>query len=303
MKLSNTSSVSFEGLESRTLMSAVPLVHAAALGPTPAVQAVATKAVPKATISKLPALQSDPRVTDSTIKYTDFSYRPLFSSAGPSPNDIYQGDLGDCYFLSTLSAIAKVDPALIRKDIVNNNDGSYTVNFVKGSTKDPIRVSATLPTWPDGELAYAGLGAGNSTWVAIMEKAFAELRTKAKTYASLSGGWMTEVFSDLGIRSQSTYSAASAAALGDLVAADLKANDAATFATGDTIQDGASLIADHAYEIDSVNVDKTGTPVSLRLRNPWGVDGVGNDGDNDGYVTITIQQIFDNLSGIVVARA
>jgi hypothetical protein len=302
MKLSETSTVICEGLESRTMMSAAPVVHAQ---PTPVAAAALTTAAKVAATakSKLPALLANPEVTDSTISYTDFSYRPLFSGAGPSPNDVYQGDLGDCYFLSTLSAIAKVDPAVIRKDIVNNNDGTYTVNFVKGGTKDPVRVSADLPTWPDGELAYAGLGTGNSTWVAIMEKAFAEFRTKAKTYASLSGGWMSEVFGDLGIKSQSTYMAASATALGKLVVTDLKANDAATFATGDTIQDGASLIADHAYEIDSVNVDKTGKAVSLRLRNPWGVDGVGNDGHNDGYVTITMQQIFDNLSGMVVAKA
>jgi hypothetical protein len=282
-------------------MSAAPIVHAPAHSHAPSKPVVVPKAAtaPKA---KLPALLANPALSDPGVSYTSFAGDPLFSTDGPSANDIYQGDLGDCYFLSTLSAVAKVDPALIRKDIINNNDGTYTVDFNKGSGIKPIRVSADLPTDSDGQLAYAGLGSGNSVWVAIFEKAFADFRTAAKSYASLSGGWMAEVFSDLGIKSQSTFAAASATALGALIAKDLNANDAATFATDNTIQDGAPLITDHAYEIDSVILDSGNNPVAVRMRNPWGVDGAGNDGDNDGYVTLTLQQAYENMSGMVVAK-
>jgi hypothetical protein len=304
MSVCENNSVICEMLEHRTMMSAAPMVHAALHSVAPSVHVVA-KPAPKTTATpktKMPALVTNPVLNDPGVSYTSFAGDPLFSSAGPSPNDINQGDLGDCYFLSTLSAVAKVDPALIRKDIVNNNDGTYTVDFTSGSGVKPIRVTADLPAYSDGQLAYAGLGAGHSLWVAIFEKAFADFRTAAKSYASLSGGWMAEVFSGLGIKSQSTFATASAAALGTLMAKDLNANDAATFATGDTIQDGAPLIADHAYEINAINVDASGHPVSVQLRNPWGVDGAGNDGDNDGYVTMTITQAYDNMSGIVVAK-
>jgi hypothetical protein len=298
-KMNNT--VVCEVLENRTMMSAAVMVHAAVTHTVDAAKVVAkAKVAPKVT---LPTLMADPTVTDSSIQYKNFSNLPLFSNAGPNVNDINQGDLGDCYFLSTLSAIAKVDPAVIRKDIVNNNDGTYTVNFTSGSTKKQVRVNADLPTWSDGQLAYAGLGAGNSMWVAILEKAFADFRTGAKSYGSIEGGWMSEAFSALGIKSQSTFAAASATALGKLMAKDLKAGDAATFATGGTIKDGASLIGDHAYEIASVTVDSKGNPLSVTLRNPWGVDGIGNDGNNDGYVTMTLKQALDNMSGMVVAKA
>ena len=143
----------------------------------------------------------------------------------------------------------------------------------------------------------------NLQGVAILEKAFADFRTGAKSYGSIEGGWMSEAFSALGIKSQSTFAAASATALGKLMAKDLKAGDAATFATDDTIKDGASLIGDHAYEIASVAVDKKGNPLSVTLRNPWGVDGIGNDGSNDGYVTLTLKQAIENMSGMVVAKA
>jgi hypothetical protein len=304
MSLNETKSVVWEVLESRTMMSAALLVQTPVHSTGPSVQASPkATAAPKAkAAAKLPALLANPVITDPGVKYTSFANLPLFSSSGPNPNDINQGDLGDCYFLSTLSAIAKVDPAVIRKDIINNNDGTYTVDFSGAKTKE-VRVSADLPTLSDGQLAYAGLGSGDSTWVAIFEKAFAEIRTAAKSYASISGGWMSEVFTDLGIKSQSIFTVASATALATLMAKDLNLGDAATFATEDTIQDGAPLIADHAYMLDAVTVDQNGNPVSVRLRNPWGVDGAGNDGDNDGYVTLTIQQVFDNMSGMVVAKA
>ena len=304
MSRDESNSVICEVLENRAMMSAAPIMHAPVHAAAPSMHATA-KPAPKASVapkSKLPALLVNPALGDAGITYTSFASDPLFSSAGPSPNDIEQGDLGDCYFLSTISAIAKVDPAAIRKDIINNQDGTYTVDFTNGSGVKPIRVSADLPTYSDGQLAYAGLGAGHSIWVAVLEKAFADFRTAAKNYASLSGGWMAEVFSDLGIKSQSTYATASATALGILMAKDLNAKDAATFATGDTIADGAPLIADHAYEINAINLDASGKPVSVQMRNPWGVDGAGNDGDNDGYVTMTIKQAYDNLSGIVVAK-
>jgi len=99
-------------------------------------------AAPIAHAAKLPALQVNPQVTDGSITYTDFSYRPLFSNAGPSVNDINQGDLGDCYFPLDFVRDCESRSGRHRKDIINNNDGTYTVNFVKGGTKTPIRVSA-----------------------------------------------------------------------------------------------------------------------------------------------------------------
>jgi hypothetical protein len=304
MNLKTNNTVVCEVLENRSMMSVAVNVHAPAVH-TVAAAHVVVKPAPKATVApktQLPALMADPAVTDSSITYKNFSTLPLFSNAGPSVNDINQGDLGDCYFLSTLSAVAKVNPSAIRKDIVNNNDGTYTVNFTSGSTKKQIRVDADLPTWSDGELAYANFGAGRSLWVAVLEKAFADFRTGANSYGSIEGGWMSEAFSALGIKSQSTFAAASATALAKLMAKDLKAGDAATFGTGDTITDSASLISDHAYEIDSVTVDKKGNPLSVTLRNPWGVDGIGSDGNDNGYVTLNLKQVMDNMVGMVVAK-
>jgi hypothetical protein len=302
-------SVTVELLEGRTMMSAAP-IHPAIVVDATAKAATTVKAAPKTTNAAVKtaaktatiAISADPTVTDPTITYENFASDPLFSSAGPSPADVNQGYVGDCYFLSTLSSVAKLDPSLIRKDVVANGDGTFTVDFMSGKTTNQIRVNADLPVWPGGELAYAGLGVQNSLWVAVVEKAFAVYHTHSDSYASIGGGWMTEVFSDLGVQSQTIVAAATATALSNLIKADVKANDFLTYATGDSIAGTAPLVADHAYMIDGVNTDAHGNVISIRLRNPWGNGGPAVDGaSDDGYVTITPAQALANMSGIVVA--
>jgi hypothetical protein len=290
------SHVTFETLENRTMMSVAPTVHAVVVKNA----LVKTITVP---------LQADPAVTDPSITYKSFADAPLFSSAGPKPDDIKQGYIGDCFFLSTLASVAKISPNIIRNDITTGADGTYTVKFMTAAKRpEYVRVDADLPVWSGiggggGNLAYAGLGAQGSVWVAVMEKAYAEFRTHSHSYASIDGGWMTEAFSALGLASNSVYWAANSTSLMNLVNAQVKAKHFATFATGDTITGDAPLIADHAYEIDSIQYDAKGRPVSIRLRNPWGVDGAGHDGADDGYVTITAAQMLKNMSGVVVAHA
>ena len=302
-------SITEELLEGRTMMSAAP-IHPAIVVDATAKAATTVKAAPKTpnaavkTAAKTAtiAISADPTVTDPTITYENFASDPLFSSAGPSPADVNQGYVGDCYFLSTLSSVAKLDPSLIRKDVVANGDGTFTVDFLNGKTQNQIRVNADLPVWPGGELAYAGRGVQNSLWVAVVEKAFAVYRTHSDSYASIGGGWMNEVFSDLGLKNETIIAAATATVLSNLIKADVKAGDFVTYATDDSIVGGAPLIADHAYMIDGVTTDAHGNVISIRLRNPWGNGGPAVDGaSDDGYVTITPAQALANMSGIVVA--
>src|SRR3712207_7154111 len=44
----------------------------------------------------------DPAVTDARMGYANFADRPLFSDAGPMPDDVIQGAIGDCYALAVL---------------------------------------------------------------------------------------------------------------------------------------------------------------------------------------------------------
>jgi hypothetical protein len=294
----------FEDLESRLLMSAVLLgtgrviessaltVATAKKAPTPPAKSPA-KVPAKTPVT--PAAAADPAVTDRSITYKSFAGDPLFAPGGPKESDINQGDVGDCYFLATLASVAKVDPKLIMKDIVANTDGSFTVKLDAGKTVDQVRVSAKLPVFADGELAYAGLGADNCLWVAVLEKAYAVMRTNADSYGSLDGGWMSDAFNALGVKNVNVFSTASATALFRMLAASAKAGDALTYGTKTNILDQAPLIAGHAYTIDAVTLNAKGQPLSLTLRNPWG-DAVAKDGE----VTLTLKQAMDNFAGMTV---
>ena len=232
----------------------------------------------------------------------NFAGRPLFADAGPTAADVNQGSVGDCYYLAALAAIADTDASHIRQSVVDLGDGTYAVRFVNpDETTVYIRVDADLPTYNGGtNPVYADFGKQGSMWVAIMEKAFAYFRTTEFTYASLSSGWMDEASDALGIASRSRYSATSGQTLLETIAAELGAGKAVTYAAG-VIVDGAPLVGYHAYSVEAVGYDANGVVSTLVLRNPWGVDGAGYDGLNDGYVTVTAAQAHACLLGITAA--
>lgn len=252
------------------------------------------------TSAKAPARAVEPGTTNGAT-YQNFSNHPLFAPGGPLENDVVQGQAGDCYFLSVLSSVAKLDPNRIRQSVLDMGDGTYLVQFSRGSNNVFVHVDGELPVLPDRQLDYAGLGAGGSIWVPIMEKAYVVFHGAGASYSSIDGGWMDQVYAALGARPKDDFGGpAGAAGLMSLISSEITAGESVTYGT-DFVTDGAPLIASHAYTVDGIVTDAHGAPIAVRLRNPWGIDGAGNDGNNDGYVTITAQQAFDCLAGDVAA--
>ncbi len=129
------------------------------------------------------------RQADGNLVIRNFSGNLLFSVNGPSANDINQGNLGDCYFLSAIGAVADRNPDRIRQLVADLGDGTYVVHFRNSNGTDAfVRVDADLWVSPGSTTpSYAGLGTDGSLWVAIMEKAWAFHRHNQST-ASLSRG-------------------------------------------------------------------------------------------------------------------
>lgn len=251
---------------------------------------------------------ANPAVTDATMTTKSFSADPLFGANGPTENDISQGYLGDCYFLSALSAVAKVDADRIRQSIVQLGDGTFAVQMHQANGQlGFVRLTADLPTWgASGPVAYANASATTGLWVALLEKAFTYFRTGANaaapTYSTIdNGGWMTESFTALGLADSDLYSS-TATQLGSQLQSALAAGKAVTIAIAD-VPAGAPLVGDHAYTVDHVTLDAHGKVATVTLRNPWGVDGAGNDGHDDGYVTVSIGTLFAASMGAVTAVA
>ncbi|MBC7793430.1 MAG: hypothetical protein H7Z43_06965, partial [Clostridia bacterium] len=58
--------------------------------------------------------------------------------AGPSPDDIRQGEVGDCYFIAALAAVAAWRPDIIRDMVRKVNHNVYEVRFYDEATGRPV---------------------------------------------------------------------------------------------------------------------------------------------------------------------
>lgn len=247
---------------------------------------------------------ADPTDTGAKVRYTNTvkagdtdGNRPLFSSSGPRITDPTQGSLGDCWLIAGMSAVAYDGPGTVQERVVDFNDGTYGVRL----GNEFFRVDNQLPVWnasngaTNNNLRFAKLGAQNSLWAAVVEKAFAHYRSGANTYASIEGGWGVEVnraFGSTSAGSKAINSYSNATALVNDLYNRWNSYQAVTIGFQGTINSGAPLIGNHTYTIYSFSRNALGQIASVQLRNPWGVDGAGSDGRNDGFVTVTPAQLF-----------
>jgi hypothetical protein len=213
-------------------------------------------------------------------------------------SDIQQGALGDCYFLASLSALAKANPELLRDMIRESGDGTYTVTFHQrrlpfeaGSGEFravEIQVSGELPML-NGSPAYSrpvdANGPNQELWVAILEKAYATYRGG---YGLSVGGWPANAMETLtGVSSTSqdphkvslehlrdrlkTGHAVAATTLIDL---RVDATDLPDRTDSNPLFQSGRLAPSHVYTVVGVDVEN-GT---VTLRNPWG-DALGRSAE------------------------
>lgn len=146
-----------------------------------------------------PAIQAN----DPTAGYGATQTGPIATTGGDrddtdaySPDDIRQGALGDCYFLASLSAVARSNPASLRNRITRQSDGSYNVIlYVRDGDnfrQQVVNVTATFPQGSGGTggFTYARGGDANAhgteLWVRLFEKAYAKLRG---SYDAIEADW------------------------------------------------------------------------------------------------------------------
>ena len=99
---------------------------------------------------------------------------PLFAHE-PCVGDIAQGNVGDCYVLAALASIVEKTPNVIKRMMRDNDDGTVTVRFYRGTTPVFITVEKTVPrnTKSENENLGGDLFAKGALWVQMIEKAYA----------------------------------------------------------------------------------------------------------------------------------
>lgn len=102
---------------------------------------------------------------------------PLFPHE-PSPNDISQGNLGDCYLLAGLSSLASRWPEQIKKNMRDNGDGTVTVRFWKKNPppEDPAQFSERAQYTPVlvtvDKIYNRTAGTEDCLWAQMIERAY-----------------------------------------------------------------------------------------------------------------------------------
>ena len=133
-----------------------------------------------------PSLGGD---SEPSLHKANFKDRPLFADAGPSKLDVVQGKVGDCYFMSTLGALADSAPETIRNLVVDLGDGTYAARFYLVGMEFYVRVDGDLWVTDDGgKVRFAHPGVDGSIWLPIAEKAYTFFRHFAGTYRSIAHG-------------------------------------------------------------------------------------------------------------------
>ncbi|CAK9029372.1 Calpain-type cysteine protease DEK1 (Phytocalpain DEK1) (Protein DEFECTIVE KERNEL 1) (ZmDEK1) [Durusdinium trenchii] len=204
----------------------------------------------------------------------DSAEGPLFDG-GISPNDIHQGQLGDCYFLSSLAVLAEF-PGLIKKLFAQDQQsskGSYGVRMCLNGTWEDVVVDDKVPFDPRTDApAFARPKAGAEKWVLILEKAWAKVNGD---YQNIIGGDPGQMLRTLtGARTERLDMADPKLVWDSLVLAEQSGfvQTATIYEKPGDLQATVGIVENHAYAILGIFETRfRGRALKLlKIRNPWG---------------------------------
>jgi hypothetical protein len=197
-----------------------------------------------------------------------------------SVNDLHQGQLGDCFLISSIGELAINAPSAIPNMIHTNADGTETVTLYTNlpghlPTFGTTLFKATTVTVNNSfSAASVNNGAkqdvvGNlkEIWPQVIEKAVATLDGGYSAIAS--GGSPVIAMEELTGRA-ATFMSPSALTQAGLKTM-LAAGDLITMDTSSQSNLPDNLVSGHAYMMESMTTAANGTAM-VQLGNPWGTD-------------------------------
>jgi hypothetical protein len=246
-------------------------------------------------------LKDDVRTDGTSFPKTRFT-GPLFID-GPTPGDVRQGAIGNCYFPAALAAVAHARPDAIKNAIKDNGDGTFTVRFYKyGDKRSPVdvKVDADLYARSWGGPVYGGSLGGSTApdkmelWFPLIEKAYAQWKGgyEAIGHGGVSGDVMGEIVG--ATDSYTRLASADANRIFERIKAGASKDQPMT--AGTFGKDQASLYtnsgvyANHAYSV--LGAVEEGGKKYVQIRNPWGQSEPGWDGKNDGVFKLELERFM-----------
>jgi Calpain family cysteine protease len=245
----------------------------------------------------LPSSQVNMNGTLFSVSYLTTS-KPLFAASGPSINDINQGDLGDCYLMSSLAEVANQNSGLISSMFTSNGNNTYGVRFYVDGVAEYVTVNNLLA---DGGNVF---NFGTDIWASLAEKAYAQFQASAlvtgnsindgNSWSTIGNGgapeWALEEITgaseitDFEASGSSWYNVSYNSSLYitgytvntssivlSTLEADLAKGDDLVLSSNTNGMDSSgrtTLIADHAMSIYGFD----STTGEFEIRNPWGTE-------------------------------
>ena len=226
-----------------------------------------------------------------------FNLKDLNIFQKTSINDVQQGELGDCYFLSVLSALSE-NPERIKKLIPKSkisDKGIYECNIYLHGNEISIVIDDYFPVIEseDNNIAFARINNhSKSIWPMLLEKVWAKCNL---SYEDIINGNSSDAFQFLTPAPFDTYYHNNEnKTLFNIIDDSIKKNyivvSDITY-TENTNLDYLSkmgLLTNHAYNIiETVTLKQNGAEVKLlKIRNLWGTnEWKGDWSDNSGKWT------------------
>ena len=206
---------------------------------------------------------------------------------GASMSDIRQGQVGDCYLLASLGALADKMNSAVTSMFKDNMDGTWAVRFYRldGTryVEDWVTVDQFLPANSAGRAVFQSFGGSasdtrNELWAPLAEKAYAQW-ARGNSYRSLSAGWPYLVLSQVtGSPAFNTFDMRQVQTT--LVNAVNRGDSVVIYRYMDAARTQA-----HAYYVESY-----GNGI-FRLRNPWG----------HADISLDVNQVKSQCYGFAIA--
>lgn len=227
----------------------------------------------------------------------DSEYRAIFIAGKTDgkaihPNDVSQGQVGDCYLIASLASFADQNPEVIRQIIVANPDGTFTVTLYVRDEHGQLVPREVVVDPRNHSGNHVNFGDNNrEAWPLLIEQAYAQLYGG---YDQIGQGGFPGTALEALTGKESTTLQASDLSMDQLAKYD-QDNYAITIASlsdgsnNDLYRDG-TLVTGHAYYISDVNPE-AGT---VTIRNPWGwPESASESGANRS--TLEIRMTFEEF--------
>jgi hypothetical protein len=220
---------------------------------------------------------------------------------GPSYSDVQQGDVGDCYLLSSLAEVAEKYPTVIENMFTDNGDGTFAVRFFENGVARYVTVNRELPINSRfGFAEYANFVIAphqEELWVALAEKAYCQMneagwigQNGANSYKGINSGSPVDAIAQITGNSAgfTTITSNSSSSMLSTIVHAFENNQAVTLATKNK-GTAANVVSGHSYAM----LDYNASTQQITLYNPWGLD---NGSAFPGLITLSWSQIVHSFS-------